>query len=448
MDTKQRILSSSRGEGSSGSRRETPLFGDENYSLHSLHTLHTADGSKRDHQNLNSNAGLKEGGDHPPTSHSKNQADSTDADDTYSSSSTTTMIDASVSEIDSAQENEATFRNLERASREALEAIAIKDPEARKNMADLTTVLRQYRRECASRAMYKEAHLVHQVLRSLRFEEEAQHIRGLTEHQMAERRRMEEIHREEFRAFHGRWNKRIDRFEEEQLEEEIRIVEQQNEELVAFHHEMQAFKPHLTRYSSGLVHSRLKEHTLARQQYYAKAYEVKEEGDVIEARDLERYEQTKGTMYGRRDRALRHRHQQALIALRNRVESRRNFLEQARKKELDELLQRYINARRELESHQNIVRSVTGTILLKHACNNKTDISGSHAITTSAVSGAYGPMIRKQTREYVTERKKYIEQQERERKSREKKEIKNNKKYSHTLSSSYEMDDSETVKEL
>lgn len=452
--TEQRILSSSGG-GVTRSGKETPLTKDSSSSLYSLHTLHAADRPTGDIRHLSRNDAKRDGNNPHGVARSKNSqkrhqsVESTSSHTTTASTVSSTVSDSARGEKeDIPQQKESEFRHLERAAREALESIAMRSPEMAKNLSDFIAVLRKYRRECASRAMYKEAHLVHQVLRSLRFEEEAQHIRGLTEHQIAERRRMEEIHREEFRAFHARWNKRIDRFEEEQLEEEIRIVEQQNDELVAFHHEMQSFQPHLGRYSKSLVNSRLKEHTLAKQQNYAKAYEVKEEGDVIEARDLQKYEETKGTMYGRRDRALRRRHQRALISLRNRVESRRNFLEQARKKELDELLQHYINARRELESHQNIVRSITGTILLKHACNNKTDSSGSHAIITSAASGAYGPMIKKQTKAYVSERKKCLEQEEKERRNREQKRIKNKKQDDEMPSSSYDSDDSEFETEV
>lgn len=464
--TEQRVLSSSSGGTSSGGGKETPLVRNDSSSVYSLHTLHPADGSTPDFHPAYAHRPGKSGDNPPPPrgggggggsrpKYPQKYHESEGSSTSFTTTTTGTSRDGSGGrrsgggEVgDSSHQNNSEFRRLERAGREALESIASKSPEMNRNLEDYILTLREYRRECAARAMYKEAHLVHQVLRSLRFEEEAQHIRGLTEHQIGERRRMEEIHRDEFRAFHARWNKRIERFEEEQLEEEIRIVEQQNDELEAFHREMKLFQPHLGRYSKSLVDYRLKEHTLAKQQNYAKAYEVKEEGDAIEMRDLKKYENTKETMYGRRDLALRRRHQRALISLRNRVESRRNFLEQARKKELDELLQHYINARRELESHQNIVRSITGTILLKHACNNKTDSSGSHAIITSAASGAYGPMIKKQTRAYASERKKYSEQEKETNKgSGEQKRIKDKRENYEALSSSDNSEDEEFERE-
>ena len=81
------------------------------------------------------------------------------------------------------------------------------------------------------------------------------------------------------------------------------------------------------------------------------------------------------------------------------MERRKLELERARKKELEMLLQRYNNVRRGLESQQNIIRSKTGNLLLKHANNRKTDNSGSNAIVTSMSSGAFGPALKK--RQYV-----------------------------------------------
>eukprot|EP00796_Vickermania_ingenoplastis_P010967 gene10967-7612_t len=398
------------------------------YSLYSLYTLYSADASSaevplstdRSNSNLNNNnnsRGRRQQGQAPPpapprrgkkgssrgNSSKKKKGgahrdgagrDMEDEEDgQLATPSTTTNGDGDTED----SEGDPEFERIERQAREALESIAMKDEDVMIRLPEYLEMLRAYRRECSRRSMYKEAHLVQQVLRNLRLEEEARHIRGLTDHQMTERMRMEDVHREEFRAFHAKWNERIDHFEEAQLEEEIGVLERQNDELLAFHEEMREYNPRVLRFSKALVHSRLKQHTLARQRNYARALLVKEEADDIECSDIERFESTRDTMYGRRERELRRRHQLELAGLKNKVQSRRNFLERSRKKELDEMLQRYINARRELETHQNIVRSKTGTILLKHACNTKTDTSGSQAIIISAESGAFGTTIQQQS---------------------------------------------------
>lgn len=287
------------------------------------------------------------------------------------------------------------FDVIERRARAALESIAIRETDVELHMPEYLEVLRDYRHACQARSLYNEANLVQQVLRNLRLEEESRHVRGLTEQQMDERRVLEDAHRDEFRRFHHVWNIKIDAFEEEQLEQEIALLERQNEELVAFHEEMREFNPRVLRYSRKLLHARAKQHTLARQKDYVNAQMEKEKADAIEVADMERFEETRSAMYERREYALRHRHQQELLALRMKVESRRLFLERGRKKELDVLLQRYINVRRELESQQNIVRSKTGTILLKHAHNTKTDTSGSAVLVESAVSGTFGSVIQR-----------------------------------------------------
>lgn len=287
------------------------------------------------------------------------------------------------------------FDAVERRARVALESIATRDEDVEPNMGDHVEVLQAYRAACQVRAMYREAYLVQQVLRNLRLEEESRHVRGITEQQMEERRLLEEAHREEFREFHHSWNARIDAFEEEQVEAEIALLERQNEELIRFHEDMRDFQPRLIKYSRSLIASRQRQQTLARQKDYVGAQAQKVQADAIEVADMECFESARLDLFERREYALRHRHQQELLALRTKVESRRLYLERFRKQELDVLLQRYINIRRSMESQQNIVRNKTGTLLLKHACNMKTDNSGTAVLVESAGSGAFGTVVQR-----------------------------------------------------
>ncbi|KPA81475.1 hypothetical protein ABB37_03832 [Leptomonas pyrrhocoris] len=287
------------------------------------------------------------------------------------------------------------FDEVERRARVALENISAGEGSIESRLGEYVDVLQSYRSACQERAMYHEAFLVQQVLRNLRLNEESRHVRGITEQQMEERRVLEEAHREEFREFHHSWNARIDAFEEEQLEAEISLLERQNNELIQFQEDMRDYQPRLLKYSRSLLESRAKQKVLARQRDYIGAQTQKEKADAIEIADMERYEGARQESFERREHALRHRHQQELLALRTKVESRRLYLERYRKQELDVLLQRYINVRRSMESQQNIVRNKTGTLLLKHACNMKTDNSGMAVLVESAGSGAFGSVVQR-----------------------------------------------------
>ncbi|KAG5490583.1 hypothetical protein JKF63_00703 [Porcisia hertigi] len=289
------------------------------------------------------------------------------------------------------------FDALERRARVVLETIGTQGGVQGSNLGEHVEVLQSYRTGCQERAMYREAYLVHQLLRNLRLEEETRHLRGITEKQMEERRMLEEAHREEFRQFHHSWNARIDAFEEEQLEAEMALLERQNEELIRFQEEMREFQPRVLKYSRSLIESRLKQQTLAKQQDYVKAEAERVNAEAIEAADMERFQATRRDMYERREYASRHRHQQELFALRSKIESRRLYLERYRKQELDVLLQRYINSRRSMELQQNIVRNKTGTLLLKHACNMKTDNSGTAVLVECAESGTFGSSVQRRS---------------------------------------------------
>lgn len=295
---------------------------------------------------------------------------------------------------DTAGSSDPEFDSVEREARIVLEAVAMEE-DVKGRIPEYISKLQHYRNMCEERSMYKEAHLIQHVLSSLRLEEETRHVRGMTEQQMQERRRLEDTHKDEFRRFHSEWNKKIDLFEEQQLEQEVVMLERQNDELESFHAEMREFNPRILRYSRALIHTRTRQRSLAKERRYASAHAERSKADIIEANDRQRFDAEKTAIYGRRERALRQRHNQELLALRMKYDSKRLYLERHRKRELDELLLRYINIRRELEMQQNIIRSRVGAVLLKHACNSKTDISGSVTLVESAESGAFGRLVQR-----------------------------------------------------
>ncbi|KAH8620465.1 hypothetical protein ERJ75_000032400 [Trypanosoma vivax] len=285
------------------------------------------------------------------------------------------------------------FKSLEVEARAAL-----RDLSANGNNYELASkymnLLRVYREACQERALYMEADLVQQVLRHMRLDEETRHVRELTERQRREREALDSAHQEEMRLFHRTWNARIDEFEEQQLVMETALLERQNAELQEFSREVSSLAPRIGKCSRNLLDARAIEHILASQREYTRAHEVKMRADSLEVRDTERFNKARVELFGRREGMLRQRHQQERSVLNVKVERRRLELERARQKELDMLLRRYLNARRELELQQNIIRSKTGTMLLKHANNNKSDTSGSAMLLESAESGAFGTMVK------------------------------------------------------
>nr|CCC94095.1 unnamed protein product [Trypanosoma congolense IL3000] len=278
----------------------------------------------------------------------------------------------------------------------ALEDLAVNGCRNEASTVGYMCLLRSYRQACEKRAQYVEADLVQRVLRYMRLDEETRHVCGLTELQRQERDAIECAHREEMQEFHHVWNMRIDELEEKELQLETDLIERQNLELQCLYEEVSNLNPHKGRCSRGLLYTRAVEHILASQREYVRAHKKKKVADSIEARDTERFVQAKMEVFERREALLRQKHEQERHVLNMKAKRRRLEMESARKKELYILLRRYLNAQRELELHQNIIRSKTGTILLKHATNNKGDTSGTAVLVESAESGAFGLRVRRQ----------------------------------------------------
>lgn len=285
----------------------------------------------------------------------------------------------------------ADGQQIEHMARAVLEEIAKVGTGVDVQLDEYIHILSQYRSLCEDRENYKEAELVEHVLRHLRTEEETRHVKGLTEQQEMERRGLEEAHMMEFANFNKIWNEKIDKFEEYQLEQESQMIERHSNELAEFHMKMTAEQHHGLKYSKDLLNLRAIQRTLAQQRNYADAQKVKLKGDKIESVELKRISQEKEEIYHHKEQGLLQRQRQELEGLRKRMERGKLELERARKRELEMLLQRYSNVRRGLEAQQNIIRSKTGNLLLKHANNKKTDNSGSQAIIQSMASGVFGP---------------------------------------------------------
>ena len=284
---------------------------------------------------------------------------------------------------------------LDVMARRVLEEIATVGTGADMPLDEYIRILAEYRAACENRENYKEAELVQHVLKHLRLEEETRHVKGLTEQQEAERRGLEEAHMMEFANFNKIWNERIDAFEEHQLDAQAAMLERHSQELAAFRAEMADGEHRRVKYSKDLLNLRSIQQTLAQQRNYADAQKVKLKGDKIESLEFEKISREKAEIFARKEAQMLQQHRQELAALSKRMERGKLELERSRKKELEMLLQRYNNVRRGLESQQNIIRSKTGQLLIKHANNVKTDNSGSHAIMLSMMSGTFGPGVRR-----------------------------------------------------
>ena len=182
------------------------------------------------------------------------------------------------------------------------------------------------------------------------------------------------------------------------------MLEQHSMELTKFHGSMTAEAPKKAKFSKDLLNLRKIQETLARQKNYVEAQKVKLKGDRLESIEMDRISKDKGERYAKKEAQILGRHRQELLAMRKRMERGRIELERRRKKELEMLLQRYNNVKRGLLGQQNIIKAKTGSMLLKHAANKKTDASGSQAIVTSMHSGTFGPGLKKKTETFPSAR--------------------------------------------
>lgn len=290
-------------------------------------------------------------------------------------------------------EQDAVDEHQEILARRVLEEIATVGTGADVPLDEYIKILADYRCCCERKGNYKEAELVHHVLKQLRLEEENRHVSALTQQQESERQGLEEAHMLEFQNFNRIWNEKIDAFEEHQLDCEAAMLERHSLELAEFHAEMSAEPLKRPKFSKDLLNLRKIQETLAKQKNYAEAHKMKLKADKLETHEMDKINRERAEKYSKKEASILSRHRAELMAMRKRMERGKEELERARRKELEMLLQRYHNVRRGLQGQQNIVKAKTGTLLLKHALNKNTDSSGAAAINVSMGTGTFGPLV-------------------------------------------------------
>merc|ERR1719291_954292 len=218
-------------------------------------------------------------------------------------------------------------------------------------------VLEKHRRDCEAQGKYEEAELARTRLEQLRRHEESRRREELRSQQLAERLGVEEAHMTELQEFNGIWDRKAAEFEAHaatlQNTLAARHQAEHQEHLERLRRETE---PRTPRWSKDLLNLRRIQEILAKQKKYAEAEKTKLQADRVEMQEHQMWKAKREARIQSLETQFLHKQQLEMGGLLKRIQSGREEQKQARKGELERLLQRYQNVKSQLESQQKIIQ--------------------------------------------------------------------------------------------
>mmetsp|Transcript_51564 Transcript_51564/g.116042 ORF Transcript_51564/g.116042 Transcript_51564/m.116042 type:complete len:257 (-) Transcript_51564:123-893(-) len=225
------------------------------------------------------------------------------------------------------------------------------------SVQDFLGVLEKHRLRCEKEGKYEEAELAKTRLDQLRSHEENRRREELRSQQLAERLGVEEAHMKELQEFNEIWDRKVAEFEAHAANLQSTLAARHKAEHQQYLEKARAeTEPRTPRWSKDLLNLRKIQETLAKMKKYAEASKTKTQADQLEATEHSNWKAKREAKIATLEEQFMHKQQLEMGGLLKRIQSGREEQKQARKSELERLLQRYHNVKTQLESQQRIIQ--------------------------------------------------------------------------------------------
>jgi len=233
----------------------------------------------------------------------------------------------------------------------------LKGGEGEQNIQDFLEVLEKHRLDCEREGKYEEAELAKTRLQQLRDHEESRRREELRSQQLAERLGVEEAHVKELQEFNEIWDRKVAEFEAHAANLQSTLAARHQGEHQQYLEKVRMeTEPRTPRWSKDLLNLRKIQETLAKMKKYAEAGKTKAQADQVEAKEHEVWKAKREAKIAALEEQFMHKQQLEMGGLIKRISSGREEQKQARRGELERLLQRYHNVKTQLESQQKIIQ--------------------------------------------------------------------------------------------
>jgi len=224
-------------------------------------------------------------------------------------------------------------------------------------MADLDSIveaLDQKRRQYEFESNYEEAERTKQRLEQLQKQVEQKRIEDMKSEQLTERLGVEEAHMKELQEFNQHWDQKASEFEQHAESLQLQLKDRHEQEFAQARQKFEEKTAPRERWSRELLNLWKIQETLAKMKKYAEAAKMKAQAEMQKEKEKALWDAKRRERIRALEEKLKEKQILEYQGLTKRIVSGREEQKQARKLELERLLQRYHNVKSQLESQHKI----------------------------------------------------------------------------------------------
>jgi hypothetical protein len=216
------------------------------------------------------------------------------------------------------------------------------------SLADLQMEMVQQRR-------FKDAEVVRLKLTKLKEKDKVRREDESEQRALCVKLGIETAHMQELQEFNDVWDAKDAEFEMHVASLHEALKERHKENLAKHMEQIEAeTEPRHAKWSKELLNQRKIEETLVKQKNYVEAAKIKEEVDKLERKEEAKYKALRRAKLSSLEDQFKQKQHLEMSGLMARINANRSEHKQARKKELERLLQRYHNVKTQHETQQKI----------------------------------------------------------------------------------------------
>lgn len=213
----------------------------------------------------------------------------------------------------------------------------------------------QLQNEYVANGEFLEAEIVRKRHAKLESREKARAHEDYQSRQIAERLGVEEAHMQELQEFNEVWDGKDEEFEAHVIGLQQTLMQRHAQTLDAYRAKIEKeTEPRQPKWSKEHINLKAMQDKLAKQKSYVEAAKVKEELDKLESKEYAMWKAKRDAKLAFQEEQFMTKQQMEMTGLISRIEANRNEHKLSRKKELERLLQRYHNVKKQMESQQKI----------------------------------------------------------------------------------------------
>ncbi|CAD8176803.1 unnamed protein product [Paramecium octaurelia] len=220
------------------------------------------------------------------------------------------------------------------------------------DLEEYIQILYDHQKSCEKAGKYLEADQAKKRLAELKKELDLKNKGDVKDRHCSEKQDIEKAHLEEFNQFNQFWDQKMVEFDNEAQKVKEQTLQRHEEELRQFSEELENSLPVKPKDSAELLALRKTEEQLARQENYLEAHVIQSRIQAQERDEYEKWTSCRQQKIRNLITQLRQKQINELNALTQRILSGQEEQRKIRSQELEKLLQKYQNVRKELESQQ------------------------------------------------------------------------------------------------